>query len=88
MDLNFQHESLDALLERRQVQPEIRQQIRDKGFSTVVRFAGAINEDELIEWFIQPTQFHASIRAADNSIIDWPQELPQPREHVVSQGVG
>ena len=49
------NESLDALLERKGVRTEIRQQVRDKGFSSVIHLAGAIAEDELAEWFMHST---------------------------------
>ena len=73
------HESLDALLERKGVHAEIRQQVRDKGFSTVIHFAGAIAEDELADWFVHSTSLAPSDRDADGRITNWAQESPVPR---------
>ena len=73
------HESLDALLERKGVHTEIRQQVCDKGFSTVIHFAGAIAEDELAEWFVHSTSLVPSDRDNDGRITNWAQESPVPR---------
>ena len=73
------NESLDALLERKGVHAEIRQQVRDKGFSSVIPFAGAIAEDELSEWFMQSTSLVPSDRDNDGRITNWGQESPVPR---------
>ena len=72
------NESLDALLERKGVHAEIRQQVRDKGFSSVIHFAGAIAEDELSEWFMQSTSLVPSDRDNDGRITNWGQESPVP----------
>ena len=65
------NESLDALLERKGVHAEIRQQVRDKGFANVIHFAGAIAEDELAEWFMHSTSLVPSDRDTDGRITNW-----------------
>ena len=73
------NESLDALLERKGVHAEIRQQVRDKGFANVIHFAGAIAEDELSEWFMHSTSLVPSDRDTDGRITNWAQESLVPR---------
>ena len=73
------NESLDTLLGRKGVHAEIRQHVRDKGFTNVIHFAEAIAENELSEWFMQSTSLVPSERDDDGRVIHWNQESPLPR---------
>ena len=75
----IESESPDALLDRKEVRPGIRQQVHDKGFTSVVHFAGAIAEDGLADWFMQSTPYHTSARDGDGNITDWNQESLAPK---------
>ena len=76
----IENETLDPLLECKEVRPEIRQQVREKGVTSVIHFAGAPAENELSDWFTQSTTFRAATRDVDGNITDWNQESPSPRE--------
>ena len=76
----IENKTLDSFLERKEVRAEIRQQVRDKGFTSVIHFAGAIAGDELADWFMQSASYCRSTWDVDGHITDWNQESPNPKD--------